>query len=165
MEMQYRLSADYGEIQLEKVRDPSLFWHIIDLLVEDGSRFFLNRNVILSAFKRGSLYTLRVAENDEMFRRGASGDDIFNIVNGGYYNLPCFCIAEGEDEIGKTCTVLWVHSKVRGQGLGRNIINLLGVENAREVLEQSVRFWEKCGFVMEGKERNGIFRCAKRSRA
>jgi hypothetical protein len=143
------MDPDYGALQEFKVDTDmaaDVYWYILDLLQQEGDGFLHNKVWIMDALVRGNVYGLKVTETDAMFERRAWKDPIFNLLDrpkGMYrpmYMLPCFCIMEKD-----ACTIMWVHSSARGKGIGRAMVQLLDIQRAQHVLEQSVGFWMACG--------------------
>ena len=104
------------------------FWLIINELCDDNSIFLHSKVAILKAFKDGQLYGIKMASCGEVPIIADSGGLV-----------PCFCIS-----IGGRALMLWVHSRARLKGVGRRLIQLLGITHAFAVLEESAGFWEKC---------------------
>ena len=142
------------KIQLEQITDSEDFWCLVSELINDQSEFLYNKDSILEAFKTGNLYSLSVFETDEMFRKVDRRDEIFckDTLNDlflsnykfndilSFYLLPCFCIKNDDN----CAIILWVHSRARNKGLGRKLVELLGIRYAFRPLPKSIGFWEKC---------------------
>lgn len=81
------------------------------------------------------MYGLRVNETDAMYKRKALDDQIFSLCK------------DHSDSIGwyitnnVTYEIIWVYSKVRRQGLGRTMIELLGIKHVKNPLQTSIPFW------------------------
>lgn len=141
-------------IQLEQITYSGDFWCLISELIDDQSGFLFNRDSILDAFKKGNLYSLSVLETDEISKSQDRLDEIFckdtlndlflsnynfnNILS--FYLLPCFCIKNDDN----CAIILWVHSRARNKGLGRKLVELLGIRYAFLPLPKSIGFWERC---------------------
>ena len=132
---------DYGEIKLAQIESDD-FWCLFDELCDDNSGFLHNRNTILESYKNGNLYSLRVNETDEMYKRGARIDNIFCIDS--FYLLPCFCITENKKAI-----IIWTHTRARNMGFAKKLVELLQIEYAYYPLPDSIGFWEKCNVKYE----------------
>lgn len=133
---------DWGEICLTKI-DSGDFWRIIDELIDDNSGFIHNKETILDGFKDNRLYGLRVNETDSMYKNDVFLDKIF--CKNSWYLLPCFCMMAKDSDV--TVDIMWVHSRARGKGFGREMVKLLNIQYADTPLQSSLGFWERCGVI------------------
>ena len=132
----------WGKIKTYPITDSNDFWALFDELVDDDSKFIHNRNTILDAYTRGTLFGLRVTETDAMFENRERNNRVF--CKGTYYMLPCFCIKDSSSAV-----IIWVHTRARRNGFGRILVEQLGITNAYCPLPESIPFWEKCGISIE----------------
>lgn len=128
--------SSWGEIKLEQIDDADDFWCILDELVDDKSSFILNKNIILNALLKKSLFGLRVEETDEMFEENERNNPIF--CKDSFYLLPCFCI-----KLNDTAKIIWTHSRARRRGFARCLIEKLKIKYAYNPLPESYEFWKK----------------------
>ena len=122
------------ETKLLQVDDPADFWSLIDELLDDESGFFHNRDILLKAFKDGTLYSLHVDETEEMF--GLERDPVF--ISTSFYLLPCLCVKQDDAAL-----IIWTHRRARNRGFARKLIQLLGIQSAIQPLQASLGFWKK----------------------
>ena len=134
---------DWGELVLQKIVDSDDFWLLYDELIDDKSNFIYNRAFILSAFKHGHMYGMRVNETQEMFYNQTRNDTIFCSQSLSNYLLPCFCIKNDDNAI-----IIWTHSRARNRGIARKLVQLLNIKNAFNPLPSSIGFWQKCNIVL-----------------
>jgi hypothetical protein len=121
-----------------KIEREADFWALYDELVNDKSGFLANRSSLLEAYREGNLYSLGVCETDAMRK----SDPIFCPETD--YLLPCLCIRRGS-----VAEIVWTHTRARRLGLGRRLVNLLGITGARRVMPESEIFWGRLGFLPE----------------
>lgn len=88
---------DWGTIELTQINECEDFWCLIYELYNDNNNFMHNKNIILTAYKTGSLCGLRVRETNSMYKRGANKDALF--CEDSFYLLPCLCIKEEEKAV------------------------------------------------------------------
>jgi len=131
---------DWGEIVSIQMTDSEDFWSIYDEMENDNSGFLANRSIILDAWKAGNMYGLQVEETEAMYERQACYDRLFCARS--YYLLPCFCIKNDNK-----AEIIWTHSRARGKGFARKLVQMLNITEAYQPLPESIGFWEKCGII------------------
>jgi GNAT superfamily N-acetyltransferase len=155
--MSTHLPAGWGEVYLEKIERAEEFWTLIDELIDDKSRFLMNRNSLLEGFVQGNLYGLAVAETDEMFAARARADPIF--CRQGWYLLPCLCLREGSEAV-----IIWTHTRAQRRGFARRLLNLLEITVARHIVAGSEGFWERVGEMSESDSHGNVCRVGPSTR-
>lgn len=132
-----------GKIKLEQITDGDDFWCLINELIDDKSGFMCNKSMIVEAYKHGNLYGLRMNETNLMYKNDARAHKIF--CKDSFYLLPCFCIKDDQEAI-----ILWVHTRARLNGFGKLLIQELGIKVTRNLLHDSIGFWEKLNITISG---------------
>lgn len=139
---------NYGEVRLTKIGDSVDFWTLFDEMSateQVNNPVISNRVCLLDAFKEGILFSLKIEETDEMYRRGAKEDDIFARDRYGtpsFYLLPCIIVVRNY------CVEwLWVHPRIRNQGFGRILVHLSKAESINKAIPGSESFWIKLGML------------------
>jgi GNAT superfamily N-acetyltransferase len=136
-------AIDFGGAILRPVSDAGWFWALFDEMVADGGGFANNRDILLDFYKAGRMLALEVTETDAMFEDRAARRHPWFMRRTGWYRLPAFCCITSYGAI----SIIWVHSRCRGAGLGRLMVEQTTAdeEGVSEVLPESVGFWERCG--------------------
>lgn len=114
---------DVSKLEVIQIETGDHFWDLMDALVDDNSGFVGNKRILVDAFKAGDLW-------------GVMGEDGV---------LPCLAVV---DE-GLTVHILWVHSSMRGRGLGSFMVSEMAIENVHHPLPESKGFWSKVGLQQE----------------
>jgi GNAT superfamily N-acetyltransferase len=135
-----------GKVDAIKVKESEHYHLLYDELEAEYDRetrtgFHNNRNWILEAFVERRLYTLTMRETPSMF--AYQGVHPLFLHKSGGWRLPCLCVvAKGRWD---TVEILWVAKRARCQGFGSALIAQLEVRYVLEIVNESHRFWEKCG--------------------
>lgn len=139
-----KLNENYGETQLLKIDNAHDFWCILDELknnnINKDEGFWHNRTVITDALIKGNLFSVRIVENDFMYKHGAREDPIFSRMDNGelsLYLLPCFIVIEDSKVI-----MLWVHPRIRRKGIATFLVRETKCKSTFHKLSGSERFWE-----------------------
>ena len=135
-------AIDWSGAVLRTVDDARWFWALWDELVADGSGFAHNRDVLLEAFKGDRMLALEVPETDAMFG-GEGWKHPWFMLRTAFYRPPAFCCIVPAGGI----SIIWVHSRCRGAGLGRCVVEQTGAleDGVSHVVPESVGFWRRCG--------------------
>ena len=83
------------------------------------------------------MYRSPERRNEPLFCKGSSTT----------YLLPCLCMTDGVG--GTTVEIPWTHTRARRRGLGRTLVQKLGVTGINRALEGSEPFWAACGLPHE----------------
>jgi hypothetical protein len=110
-----------SEIETLKITQHDDFWCLIDELDNDNSGFIPNRKVVLDAYIKGNLYGLEITDANRSYVMGATNNKW--LCTGSVCLLPCFFITENDEVV-----VIWIHSRARGIGLSKKIIQLQTLE-------------------------------------
>ncbi len=138
-------SSAWGAIRLVPIDTGSDFWALMNELQNDQSGFWHNRRIIADAFRGGALFGLRVDETDAMYTQGARQDPTF--MKETWYMLPCFCVKSFHSEV----DIVWVHSRCRRRGFGKEMVSQLEISGASDVLPGSEPFWAACGITIKSR--------------
>ena len=132
------------EKTLQLIETEEEFFKMYDALRKHKSEFLQLRPQLLAAWKRGGeLYTLQIKETDELFdnftlrKKIAVFTDPQN-PSPSWLNLPVFCWRDAGD----ACVMLWTAPHIRRIGLAKELLELLGITRAYNVLPESRSFWE-----------------------
>lgn len=144
------LPNEWGELKLMQITDGTDVWLIMEELFNDMSGFLCNKGFILDAFRKGTLFGLRVCETDEMYHSKTRYLPFMARPNNcgdahTMYMLPCFCIVQ--DTNPETVDIIWTHSRARRLGFATKMIELLGIKRADTPLPESKDFWTAVGIV------------------
>ena len=133
--------------------DGELFFTLMDELQNDfdettGKRFFVSRSCFLRAYQEKRLYTLRMKENDSMFKKKAGKSPLFvknitylmGIIPIPSYTLPCLCVTSKKRK--DTVEILWTASRARYYGFATSILTKLRIRYAINVIHESQQFWK-----------------------
>ena len=132
------------EKTLQLIEDEEEFFKMYDALRRHKSGFLKNRAQLLAAWKRGGeLYTLQIKETDELFNNFTLRKKIAVFTDPqnpspSWLNLPVFCWRDDGD----ACVMLWTAPHIRRIGLAKELLELLGITRAYNVLPGSRSFWE-----------------------
>jgi len=132
------------EKTLVSIEDEEHFFQLYDALLLHNSGFVHNRTLLLAAWKRGGeLYTLRIKETDELFANFTLRQEIAVFTDPqnphpSRINLPVFCWRDDGD----ACVMLWTAPHIRRLGLAKELLGLLGITRAYNVMHESRSFWE-----------------------
>jgi GNAT superfamily N-acetyltransferase len=150
MELQPYLTDGHCRAQLHEwgasvaavpIRSGADFWYIVGEFLNDEHAHAGWLNLVASAFRKGMLFGLRVQETPYMRQTDARSHAMFaKYLNGGlsWYLLPCFVVRECASAI-----LLWVHPRVRRNGLGTALVRELGIATADNILPEAEGFWVK----------------------
>jgi len=146
-----KLPSYWGPLRLVRELDGADFWMLYDELLDDGSGFRHNREVLLDAWKDGRMCGLAVDETDTMDRAPellheplfARDKDGYSNTMATRYLLPCFCVTGQADAT--SAVIIWTHTRARRRGLGSALVQRLGITRADNPLEASAQFWTACG--------------------
>jgi GNAT superfamily N-acetyltransferase len=130
------------KLKVEKVKNAVSFFALLEECGPGG--FYHNRTSLLKGYTDGLLYTV-AGEAAE----GEYDDPIwakFNIdvpacyhgASGRRHILPCFCLVEAD-----SCDIIWVHPRIRKQGVATLLLKSLKIKHANHPLPESKEFWEK----------------------
>ena len=148
-EEQLRLKQLRNHVKtLEKTLQPidteDEFFQLYDALVKHKSGFVNNRTQLLAAWKRGGeLYTLQIKGTQELdedhdLRMKLAVFAYPENPKPSWLNLPVFCWRDAGD----ACVMLWTAPHIRKLGLAKELLGLLGIARAYDVLPESRSFWE-----------------------
>ena len=139
---------DLTGLKVELVKNEMCFFSLLDECGPGG--FYHNRTDLLKGYFKGLLYT--VAGIPEP---GTCDDKIWARFNKNitarYYTdstweraqiLPCFCLLSEETDY-SSCDILWVHPRIRKQGVATMMLDTLKVKHANNKLPESDSFWHK----------------------
>lgn len=131
------------EKTLEPIDSGECFFQIYDTLLKHNSGFVHNRASLLEAWKCGELYTLRIKETDALFNDPPLRTQLAIFAypenpKSSNLNLPIFCWRGAGD----ACIMLWTAPHIRKLGLAKELISILGIVRACNVLPESRSFWE-----------------------
>lgn len=132
------------EKTLQLIESEEEFFTMYDTLLMHQSGFLHDRNQLLAAWKRGSeLYTLQIKETQELYDNFTLREQIAVFTNPAdpqpsWLNLPVFCWRDAGD----ACIMLWTAPHVRRIGLAKELLKLLGITRAYNVLPESRPFWK-----------------------
>ena len=135
-------------MQVEKVKNETCFFALLEECGPGG--FYHNRTSLLQGYIEGRLYTVSATQaevevrwkdadqiwakfNNDIPAKYFSGDEWMNI-------LPCFCLLSKEAD---TCECLWVHPRIRKQGIATKLLIDLNIKCANNVMPESSKFWDK----------------------
>ena len=139
-----------GHVRLLSI-DGQALATLIDEMIKDNCPFIWSLGVILDAFRNDQMYGLALTENEE-------GYDKLEIQNKKKYcckygsvvgQLPCFIVLHYSGCCDKV-DFLWVHSRARKLGLGRELVTLCKVRFCVRPLAESREFWDKLDIGPEG---------------
>lgn len=132
------------EKTLRLIESEEEFFKLYDALVKHKSEFLHNRTQLLEAWKRGGeLYTLQIKETDELYDNFTLRKKLAVFTDpqdpdASWLNLPVFCWRDAGD----ACVMLWTAPHIRRIGLAKELLELLGITRAYNVLPGSRSFWE-----------------------
>ena len=140
------LSPEWGKMRLQPIRVPAHFWALLHEVGDDidpvHGGIGINMDTILQAFCDRTLFGVCLEENDHMYQHGIASDPVFAYGPGGSYLLPCFCIPEVGN---RNVELIWVHPRVRRQGLATFMVRSLGLSSLSRMIPSSLLFWEHLG--------------------
>lgn len=134
-------TEQYGAYKLKKINSSTKFWALMDELVNDNSGFYCNRCHILDAYTNGWLYTVYMTETEWMFYNLPRDNPIF--CKGTLWMFPCFCVFNEH----RGLDIIWTHTRMCGNGLATFMVRELNITKVKHLLEPSLGFWSKIGFV------------------
>ena len=132
------------EKTLQPIESEEDFFKMYDTLLMHKSGFLHNRKQLLAAWKRGGeLYTLQIKETQELYDNFTLRQQIAVFTDplnptASWLNLPIFCWRDAGD----ACIMLWTAPHIRRIGLAKELLKLLGITRAYNVLPESRPFWE-----------------------
>ena len=132
------------EKTLELIESEDEFFQMYDTLLNHQSGFLELRCQLLAAWKRGGeLYTPQIKQTRELFDNDTLREEIAVFTypqdpDASLLNLPVFCWRDAGD----ACVMLWTAPHIRRIGLAKELLQLLGITRAYNVLPESRSFWE-----------------------
>tara|TARA_B100002051_G_C16587120_1_gene560782 strand:- start:348 stop:851 length:504 start_codon:yes stop_codon:yes gene_type:complete len=137
------------EMQVDKVKNETCFFALLEECGPGG--FYHNRTSLLKGYIEGRLYTISATQprdedgdlkyadpiwakfNKDIPAKYFSGDEWRSI-------LPCFCLLSKE---ANTCDCLWVHPRIRRQGVATKLLLALKIKHVENVMPEAKTFWDK----------------------
>jgi hypothetical protein len=140
-----------GKLLLHPVTEAEDFWTLYDELCHDHGEFvnqMTNRTTLLDAFRKGTLFSLRVTETEDMYNSRDSALPIFakGAVQTTLYMLPIMCVVD-HDSPGEVVWI-WSHSRARRIGLASLLVRLLGISRVFHPLPESLPFFDALGILI-----------------
>lgn len=133
------------EMRVDKVKNETCFFALLEECGPGG--FYHNRTSLLKAYIEGRLYTISATLHDESgdwkYRDPiwAKFNKDFSAGNGDKkLILPCFCLLSKE---ANTCDCLWVHPRIRKQGVATKLLLALKIKHVENVMPEAKKFWDK----------------------
>ena len=137
-------------MRVDKVKNETCFFALLEECGPGG--FYHNRTSLLKAYIEGRLYTISATQpRDEDGKMLKYADPIWAQFNknipakyfsGGEWRsiLPCFCLLSKE---ANTCDCLWVHPRIRKQGVATKLLLALQIKHVENVMPEAKKFWDK----------------------
>lgn len=136
-------------MRVDKVKNETCFFALLEECGPGG--FYHNRTSLLKGYIEGRLYTVSATQPHGKGGDVKYADPIWAKFNkdipakcfsGGEWRsiLPCFCLLS---KCANTCECLWVHPRIRKQGVATKLLLALKIKHAEKVTPEAKQFWRK----------------------